>query len=144
MPETSPFFLAAAPADERSGSLQARWDPNSPGCVGISHDDGTFRYYLPDGGCKCFQLFTAAQLAPFDADPWSKIQHRPAPVSATWSHWSFVPGQPGTLLFSQRDSDQLLQTSMPADAGGTHPDSRDVGIGSTTQPGVWDTTPRGR
>ena len=27
-----------------------------------------------------------------------------------------MPGQPGTLLFSQRDSDQLLQTSMPADA----------------------------
>ena len=35
-------------------------------------------------------------------------------------------------------------TNLPADAGGTHPSSRDVGIGSTTQEGIWDTTPRGR
>jgi len=109
----TPYYFAASAEDKLSSSLQARWDPNAPGCFGVSQDDGTFRYCTPDGSSACFQLFASAQLLAPAADEASL---RPAPVNTAWSHWAFVPGQAGHLLFAHCNSDQLYQTCVPAGA----------------------------
>ena len=110
------YYFAATAEDKLSSSRQARWDPNAPGCFGVSQDEGTFRYCTPDGSSACFQLFASAQLLlPADAaadEAW--LRH--APVSTDWSYWTFVPGQAGHLLFAHRNSAQLLQTCVPAGA----------------------------
>jgi WD40 repeat protein len=115
------YYFAATAEDKLSSSRQARWDPNAPGCFGVSQDDGTFRYCTPDGGSACFQLFASAEpLIPAGAASCSprvvEARLRPAPVSTPWSHWTFVPGQAGHLLFAHRNSDQLMQTCVPAGA----------------------------
>ena len=113
--DTAYYFASAE--DKLSSSRQAHWDPNAPGCFGVSQDDGTFRYCTPDGGSECFQLFTSsAQLLLPEAAATDEVGLRPAPVGTPWSQWNFVPGQAGALLFAHRDSDQLLQTCVPAGA----------------------------
>ena len=104
------YCFAATAKDKPSGGRQIRWDPNAPGCFGVSQDDGSFRYCMADGGSVCFKLFVSAGGA---AD---EPGLRPAPVSTTWSQWTFVPGQAGTVLFAHHDSEQLLQTCVPAAA----------------------------
>ena len=110
------YCFAATAKDKPSGGRQIRWDPNAPGCFGVSQDDGTFRYCTPDGGSACFQLFASAQLLVTEGAAADEASPRPAPVSTAWSHWTFVPGQAGHLLFAHRNSDQLLQTCVPAGA----------------------------
>ena len=34
----TPYYFAASAEDKLSSSLQARWDPNAPGCFGVSQD----------------------------------------------------------------------------------------------------------
>ena len=121
MATETPYFLAAAPppssSDAAAGGRRACWDPNAPGCWGVSQEDGIFCYGMPDGRELHFSLFAAAQLLPVDDldDGGARASLRPAPVSIPWAHWSFVPGQPGALLFVQR-TDQLLQTSLPMES----------------------------
>ena len=110
------YYFAATAEDKLSSSRQACWDPNAPGCFGVSQDDGTFRYCTPDGGSACFQLFATAQLLITEGAAADEASPRPAPVSTAWSHWTFVPGQAGHLLFAHRNSDQLLHTCVPAGA----------------------------
>ena len=104
------YCFAAAAKDKPSGSRQIRWDPNAPGCFGVSQDDGSFRYCTPDGGSVCFKLFVSAGGATDEPGL------RPAPVSTAWAQWAFVPGQAGTVLFAHHNSDQLLQTCVPGAA----------------------------
>ena len=104
------YCFAAADKDKPSGGRQIRWDPNAPGCFGVSQDDGSFRYCTPDGGSVCFNLFVSA------GGPTDEPGLRPTPMRTKWSQWTFVPGQAGTILFAHHNSDQLLQTCVPAAA----------------------------
>ena len=104
------YCFAAAAKDKPSGGRQIRWDPNAPGCFGVSQDDGSFRYCTPDGGCVFFSLFVSA------GGTTDEPGLRPTPMRTTWSHWTFVPGQAGTILFAHHNSDQLLQTCVPGAA----------------------------
>ena len=104
------YCFAAADKDKPSGGRQIHWDPNAPGCFGVSQDDGSFRYCTPDGGSVCFNLFVSA------GGPTDEPGLRPTPMRTKWSQWTFVPGQAGTILFAHHNSDQLLQTCVPAAA----------------------------
>ena len=104
------YCFAAADKDKPSGGRQIHWDPNAPGCFGVSQDDGSFRYCTPDGGSVCFNLFVSA------GGPTDEPGLRPTPMRTKWSQWTFVPGQAGTILFAHHNSDQLLQTCVPGAA----------------------------
>ena len=39
------YYFAATAEDKLSSSRQARWDPNAPGCFGVSQDEGSSRYW---------------------------------------------------------------------------------------------------
>jgi hypothetical protein len=108
--DSSTAYCFAATKDKPSGGRQIRWDPNAPGCFGVSQDDGSFRYCTPDGGSVCFKLYVSAGGATDEPGL------RPAPLSTAWAHWTFVPGQAGTILFAHHNSDQLLQTCVPGAA----------------------------
>ena len=136
----SSYFLASA-ADEpggrgaSSGCRAAQLDPNAPGAIGVSFDDGSFRYHDASGGAVRFRLYSAALPVTHDFRPTSDEEPlmssiasservhalastrgspTPTPVGTAWARWSFVPGHPGLLLVVLPYSPHLLLTSLPA------------------------------
>ena len=91
------YYFSTAHAPQGAAAQLARWDPNTPGCVGISHDDGTFCFLrLPSGARQRFQLYVTSQPS---AGAGAPPPPRPTPVTTPWALWAFVPGDPASLLF---------------------------------------------
>jgi len=104
--------LAHAATPSGAPARWARWDPNLPDAVGVSHEDGTFSYSPSGGRSMRLQLFRS-QLGDTAAGRRNELGLvPPAAVHAPWSLWAFVPGAPGRLLICHRHSPHLLTTAI--------------------------------
>jgi len=105
--------LSLGPAESPVGvpARCARWDPNLPDAVGVSHEDGTFTYFLSGGRSVRLQLFTLRHSTPAASGERPGLV-TPAAVHAPWSLWSFIRGCPGRLLLCLRHSPHVFTTQI--------------------------------
>lgn len=118
------YFLARAreAAEPRGAACcSAQLDPNSADAMGISFDDGCFRYHDAHASLT-LQLFRGSlPVAPNalveaigrDSLAACSRLEDPAPVRSRWACWSFVPGRKGLLVISLANTADLLITSLP-------------------------------
>ncbi|KAL1522504.1 hypothetical protein AB1Y20_017491 [Prymnesium parvum] len=112
------YFLAR-PSEEAactSFCCAAQLDPNALGAVGVSFEDGIFRYHHANSSLT-LQLFSST--LPVAATPtdshlsFSATIEQPVAITAAWACWSFVPGRPRLLVIALARSPHLLLTSLP-------------------------------
>lgn len=105
--------LSLGPAESPVGvpARCARWDPNLPDAVGVSHEDGTFTYFHSGGRSVRLQLFTLRHSTTAASGERPGLV-TPAAVHAPWSLWSFIRGCPGRLLLCLRHSPHVLTTQI--------------------------------
>lgn len=117
LPSPSGYVLAPTREDSSptAACREARWDPSSPGALGVAFEDGSF-CYITSLGSQSLRLFAATQ--PLGA--WPSIDgdgiSRPAPNRTTWAHWSFVPGRAAELVLVHAFSKQVFLATLPRTA----------------------------